>query len=68
MSSVPREALFRRKRRLLVQVTCTLKTLGKGDRLLTYQWASGGSAGQPPPGPDERALNQPKPHPSSKTV
>ena len=41
---------------------------GQGDRLLTYVLASGGPPGQTQPGPGERALNQPRLYPSSKTV
>ena len=43
-------------------------------KLFTYvqissmSWAAGRSVGQLLPDPDGRALNQPKPHPSSKTV
>ena len=41
---------------------------GQGGRLRAHMWASGGSAVQPSPDPDETVLNQPKPHPSSKIV
>ena len=39
--------------------------LSSGDTII---WATGGSAEQPLKAPDDRALNQPKPHPLNKTV
>ena len=42
--------------------------VGHGDSLLNYLWASGRPAVQLPQGPGERALNQPRPYPSSKIV
>ena len=35
---------------------------------LLYVLVNGGSVGQPPLAPDERAVNQPKPRPSDRIV
>ena len=36
-------------------------------QIFSIYWSIGGSAEQPQPDPDGKALSQPKPHPSSKT-
>ena len=63
MSSVPGEALFGIKMGLASSPWaghCHLEDPAvQGSSLLGYVWASGGSAGQLPPSPDETALNQP---------
>ena len=76
MSAVAREALFRRKRHTLARPSPVVlggsllrppwKPLDLVTGCLLMYWAHSGSVKQPPLGPDESALNQPKPHPSSK--
>ena len=44
---------------------CTLYTYVQ---ISSNLWDVGGSVEQPPPVPDGKALNQPKPHPSDKIV
>ena len=70
MSSVPGEALFGRKRSLAGSPKAGHGHLedaaGQDGRLLMYVWASGG--GQALLDPDEKVLNHPRPHPSSKTM
>ena len=72
MTQVPGEALFGRKRSLVSSPWAAHSHLEdparQRGRELVYVWVGDGSAGQPPTGSDERALNQPSPHPSSKTV